>query len=49
MSGLNLPEKEDGKKMGFDGEKQHKVIHRAEMSVEAWLESARHLPRLQHN
>lgn len=34
--------------MGFDGEKQ-KVIHSAEMSVETWLDSGTHLPRLQHD
>lgn len=35
--------------MGFDRKKQHEAIHKAEMSVKTWLQSGRHLPRLQQD
>lgn len=35
--------------MGFDGKKQHEAIHKAEISVKTWLQSGRHLPRLQQD
>lgn len=40
---MNLPKKEDKKKMGFDA--HNKMTHNTERSVKAWVESGKHLPR----
>lgn len=47
--GLTCLRSSMGGKWDLTEKKQHEAIHKAEMSVKTWLQSGRHLPRLQQD